>query len=401
MMSEETWKMSFGKFLEISFYNRSAKCIKSDCNHSIRDFHRLSFQCEGYVAVFEFVPLHSFALHIRDGMLFPTNFHNINTLMLLQNLPFKHSTLIDDFRLALIVLEKEIREILATRAEEFALAMADVTMIENELNALSISFLEELLKTYESLPLQLRDLGFEAHLKVMNSDRGSVSIIDKSLLNVLSRNEASELEAFTVDSNPHFDNDTAIQQENFVDSNDKNLISIEKFVESHFPMFLLRNTFIKASTWNSRIDTIYKFLESVRHIILHDQQQSQQAVNLSSSVPIADEDSFESKDVQVETVEISSEAHYSVNDAIECSDKALDLIEAIEIHELSANIDIPLPPNDVKSLLKDNQIDSNLGIGTIHNDFTSNTLLNLPSIQQPIISLSQALEYNRLNSKEY
>ena len=35
-MSDETWKMSFGKFLEISFYNMTAKGRTNGCTHNIR-----------------------------------------------------------------------------------------------------------------------------------------------------------------------------------------------------------------------------------------------------------------------------------------------------------------------------------------------------------------------------
>jgi 1-phosphatidylinositol-3-phosphate 5-kinase len=35
-MSDETWKMSFGKFLEICFYNKSARGRTYGCTHCIR-----------------------------------------------------------------------------------------------------------------------------------------------------------------------------------------------------------------------------------------------------------------------------------------------------------------------------------------------------------------------------
>jgi hypothetical protein len=36
LMSDETWKISFGKFLEIGFYNRTARGRTNGCTHCIR-----------------------------------------------------------------------------------------------------------------------------------------------------------------------------------------------------------------------------------------------------------------------------------------------------------------------------------------------------------------------------
>lgn len=74
--SDETWKMSFGKFLEISFYNRSARCRNHNiCNHTIRDNHILMFSCENYIAKFMFIPIHPYSLNIRNSVDFMAAFH--------------------------------------------------------------------------------------------------------------------------------------------------------------------------------------------------------------------------------------------------------------------------------------------------------------------------------------
>lgn len=76
-MSDETWKMSFGKFLEMNFYNRSARCRTGGCHHTIRDNHVLFVFCdEGYIARFEFHPIHPFTISLRQKMPMPVDFHN-------------------------------------------------------------------------------------------------------------------------------------------------------------------------------------------------------------------------------------------------------------------------------------------------------------------------------------
>ncbi len=98
VMSDETWKMSFGKFMEMTFYNRSARCRTSGCTHNLRDCHRLDFYCENYVCHFDFVPIHPFSLHIRSTMDFPLEFHNQQTFKMLVTLPAQFHLLCEEFR---------------------------------------------------------------------------------------------------------------------------------------------------------------------------------------------------------------------------------------------------------------------------------------------------------------
>lgn len=49
-ISDETWKLSFGKFIEMNFYNHSARCRTGGCAHFLRDDHIMSFVCDGYMA---------------------------------------------------------------------------------------------------------------------------------------------------------------------------------------------------------------------------------------------------------------------------------------------------------------------------------------------------------------
>jgi len=129
-VSEETWKMSFGKFMEILFYNRSARLSPGagagaggaagghtppQCNHCIRDCHVLSFFCEGYVARFDFVPVRPFSLHIRTGMSFPLGVHTQHALALTSALPAQLLALQAQFQKALAGLEREAAEVLGSR----------------------------------------------------------------------------------------------------------------------------------------------------------------------------------------------------------------------------------------------------------------------------------------------
>ena len=352
-ISEETWKISFGKFLEMSFYNRSARCKAGGCHHSLRDSHKLSFYCDGYKANFEFFPQHSFALHIRNGMKFPADFHVEHTTMLMKNLPVKHSILLDEFRMTLVALEKKIREVLMTRPEELALAMSDIRIIENDLHSNAISFLEDLLRVYNYLPAAVRDIEYESKLESQLRDKRlwSSSVISSSFSDSYESKMIAKKEEFghphrdssnsvdmrntqvasqsgdsdgEGDANPHFEDiynrpstffamdfikssipfSTGDNNEDVVfrKSGDADYSSALAYRDSfyagtdfakvavRFPMYLLCETYIKASRWNSTIDSIDKYLESV--IMHHQQQQLQQqqmSVATATLIPVGEE----------------------------------------------------------------------------------------------------------------
>ncbi len=60
-----------------------------------------------------------------------------------------------------------------------------------------------------------------------------------------------------------------------------------------FPMFHMRDTFVRASVWNTRIDAIYRFLEAVRHMLI--QQQQMQSQNPGADVYTYEEEYTEAR----------------------------------------------------------------------------------------------------------
>ena len=291
LLSEEVWKMSFGKFLEIMFYNRSAKCTIGGCTHSLRDSHILSFSCENYVAVFEFFPIHPYALHFRESMQFPEDFYWKQTLSILNSLPEKHATLMEDFRLAINVLEREIHDLLNTRPEDLALAMADVHLMTNELTACSIKFYEQLLRTFESLPkryadkeaeLRLRNILQDRVTKIAKSDRPlSVSFTAELIQEALKEKDAiannynNSVGAELVPANRmpstaegEKGDEAAAASGTLLENGEEFPTEYNAVVAALFPMIHCRDTFMKAARWNTRIDTIYRFLESVRNMLI-------------------------------------------------------------------------------------------------------------------------------------
>ena len=53
-MSEDTWKMSFGKFLEVRFYNRTATCRTGNCRHCLQTNHVFFYGSRNLIARFDY-----------------------------------------------------------------------------------------------------------------------------------------------------------------------------------------------------------------------------------------------------------------------------------------------------------------------------------------------------------
>lgn len=339
VMSDETWKMSFGKFLEITFYNRSARGRTGGCNHCIRDHHVLFFTCEGYAARFDFTPIHPFAIHIRPSMEFPQEFHCVQARSFLNDIPIQFIALIDGFRRAIAQLEREVREVLAGRPEDISMVTADLLMIEDELQKAPIQFAEAIARTEDALATYLNSMGNStANAKTLANSVTAVPVpthgvgkVSANVVNVNADGEDGGGEAIAKDvtaaTNPN-DSDqpvtgTAILHSSEVDNvttigGDKSSSNIGKSpdeienavpletavvaealptssldpnniirpsisvsnavplsdgsdIPMRYPMYHKREAFLKAFSWNKRIDTIYRFLDSVRTAL---QQQS-------------------------------------------------------------------------------------------------------------------------------
>jgi hypothetical protein len=226
-LSEETWKMSFGKFMEMNFYNRSARCRTGGCSHCIRDEHVLFFFCEGYSARFEFVPIHPYSLHIRTRSTLPVDFHDAVTLNFLNEYSQLSDHLFNDFAQVLASLERLVTDVLVTRPEVMALALNDIKTIESDIQST-----------------------LEDQQEVINSVMDLMSGGRSSLVN----------------------EDLPLQEIAF---------SFSK----KFPVRLRRDILQKATNWNARIDVVYRFIDSLESL----NQPAIQSMPSISELPDDDE----------------------------------------------------------------------------------------------------------------
>jgi hypothetical protein len=207
-LSDETWKMSFGKFMEMNFYNRSARCRTGGCSHCIRDEHVLFFFCEGYSARFEFVPIHPYSLHIRTRSLLPVDFHDAVTLNFLNEYSLLSDHLFNDFAQVLASLERLVTDVLGSRQEVMTLALNDIRLIEADIQ----STLEDQQEVINSV------------MDLMSGGRSSLVADDLPLQEI----------AFTF--------------------------------SKKFPVRLRRDILQKATNWNAKIDVVYRFIDSLESL---------------------------------------------------------------------------------------------------------------------------------------
>lgn len=206
LLSEETWKMSFGKFMEMTFYNRSARCRTGGCSHHIRDDHVLFFFCEGYSARFEFVPIHPYSLHIRTRSLLPTDFHDAVTLNFLNEYSLLSDHLFNEFAQVLASLEKLVTDVLGPRQEVLSLALNDIKLIETDIQ----STLEEQQEVINSV------------MDLMSGSRSTIT-----------------------------------------NKEDHSLVDVVYSLTKKFPLRLRRELLQKATNWNAKIDVVYRFIDSL------------------------------------------------------------------------------------------------------------------------------------------
>lgn len=76
-----------------------------------RDCHVLHFSCDGLTARFDFTPIHPYALHVRSGMTFSSDFHDKSSLKLLLELPDQFSLLFESFRRSISVVKVTAEEV--------------------------------------------------------------------------------------------------------------------------------------------------------------------------------------------------------------------------------------------------------------------------------------------------
>ena len=76
LLSDDAANLSFGKFLEIMFYNSSAICHKRQCSHAIQHHHVLNFCWGNLIVQVEYKRVEPYEVHLRQGLALDRSFHS-------------------------------------------------------------------------------------------------------------------------------------------------------------------------------------------------------------------------------------------------------------------------------------------------------------------------------------
>lgn len=180
LLSSDTWKLSFGKFLEISLYNASAKCTNSKCFHSIRDDHVALFHIggipsaihisteeeiagssvgltsnltsgSGIIVAFSYHPVHPYSLNIRRFVEFPSEFYNKHNNLILATLPEKHTVLIEEFRVSVVKVMEVIQEVMMMMKKSMLMRNIDLILVSTAMQMMKIDLVLSSYIFYEIL----------------------------------------------------------------------------------------------------------------------------------------------------------------------------------------------------------------------------------------------------------
>ncbi len=112
-LSENTWKYSFGKFLESSFYNRDTivNSPLSSCQSPLQKSTTLFFGCGRLAAKFTYEQIRPFGVFVRKSLPIDTSFHRARALRHLEKISMGSSTLFVKFDKHIEKVAREARSV--------------------------------------------------------------------------------------------------------------------------------------------------------------------------------------------------------------------------------------------------------------------------------------------------
>jgi len=112
-LSENTWKYSFGKFLESSFYNRDTivNSPLSSCQSPLQKSTTLFFGCGRLAAKFTYEQIRPFGVFVRKSLPIDTSFHRARALRHLEKISMASSTLFVKFDKHIEKVAREARSV--------------------------------------------------------------------------------------------------------------------------------------------------------------------------------------------------------------------------------------------------------------------------------------------------
>ena len=148
-ISENTWKFSFGKFLEVFFYNRDAVMNSSEYSFScsIQTGTMLYFGCGKLAARFSYERVRPLGVFVRKTLPIDVSFHRKDALSELERISMSSSKLFVKFDKHIDKIAREARSLFgsaANRPEHLQTVLSELNRIASEVDHAALTLQEKI-----------------------------------------------------------------------------------------------------------------------------------------------------------------------------------------------------------------------------------------------------------------
>lgn len=138
-ISDDTWKFSFGKFLEVFFYNRDAimNSPEHGCSCQIQSAATLYFGCGRLAARFKYEKVQPFGVFVRRNLPIDESFHRAEALRQLELISAASSELFVKFDRHIAKVAREARSLFASavnRPEHLQTVLSELNVIGSDVD---------------------------------------------------------------------------------------------------------------------------------------------------------------------------------------------------------------------------------------------------------------------------
>jgi 1-phosphatidylinositol-3-phosphate 5-kinase len=155
-ISEHTWKFSFGKFLEVQFYNRDAilNAPGQGCNCNVQAASRLYFGCGKLAARFTYERVSPMGVFVRKTLPLDITFHKAEAIDRLEIISVASSKLFVNFDKHIEKVSREARSLFTTatnRPENLQTVLSELNRIGSEVDHAAKTLQEKIASVSDSI----------------------------------------------------------------------------------------------------------------------------------------------------------------------------------------------------------------------------------------------------------
>ena len=138
-LSKQTWQWSFGKFLEVYFYNREAviNAPGHGCACKMQTASQLFFGCGSLAARFTYERINPYSVFCRRHLPFDESFHRTQALQDLEHISLSSSSLFVKFDKQIDAISREARELFGSainKPENLKAVLSELNLVSSEVD---------------------------------------------------------------------------------------------------------------------------------------------------------------------------------------------------------------------------------------------------------------------------